>query len=180
MPARFQIHTAPPSAFAAIGKMMADVYAGLDGFPGPDEQPAYYNMLYNVGAFTENEGTEILVAEGPGGQLAGAVVYFNDMQHYGSGGTATREKNAAGFRLLAVAPAFQGQGVGKLLTQACIRKAKAAGHRQLIIHSTQAMLKAWSMYEKLGFKRSADLDFMQGSLPVFGFRYFLDGGSEME
>jgi hypothetical protein len=26
------------------------------------------------------------------------------------------------------------------------------------------------MYEKIGFKRAEDLDFMQGELPVFGFR----------
>jgi hypothetical protein len=26
------------------------------------------------------------------------------------------------------------------------------------------------MYEHAGFKRSTDLDFMQGDLPVFGFR----------
>jgi len=29
------------------------------------------------------------------------------------------------------------------------------------------------MYENLGFKRSEDLDFMQGELPVFGFRLLL-------
>jgi hypothetical protein len=29
---------------------------------------------------------------------------------------------------------------------------------------------AWSLYERLGFERSKDLDFMQEKLPVFGFR----------
>jgi hypothetical protein len=32
------------------------------------------------------------------------------------------------------------------------------------------MSVAWQMYEKAGFERSPDLDFMQGELPVFGFR----------
>jgi hypothetical protein len=32
------------------------------------------------------------------------------------------------------------------------------------------MQTAWKMYEKMGFVRSLDLDFMQGQLPVFGFR----------
>jgi hypothetical protein len=36
-----------------------------------------------------------------------------------------------------------------------------------------AMQIAWKMYENLGFKRSEDLDFMQGELPVFGFRLAL-------
>jgi hypothetical protein len=29
---------------------------------------------------------------------------------------------------------------------------------------------AWKMYEGLGFQRAEELDFMQGNLPVFGFR----------
>jgi len=33
-----------------------------------------------------------------------------------------------------------------------------------------AMLSAWKMYENLGFRRSENLDFIQGELPVFGFR----------
>jgi hypothetical protein len=45
---------------------------------------------------------------------------------------------------------------------------------EVIIHSTKAMQIAWRMYESLGFKRSEDLDFMQGELPVFGFRLLLN------
>jgi hypothetical protein len=41
---------------------------------------------------------------------------------------------------------------------------------QVVIHITMAMQTAWKMYNNLGFKRSEDLDFMQGGLPVFGFR----------
>ena len=36
------------------------------------------------------------------------------------------------------------------------------------------MQVAWKMYEDMGFRRSADLDFMQGKLPVFGFRFNID------
>jgi GNAT superfamily N-acetyltransferase len=102
--------------------------------------------------------------------VAGAVVYFGDIRYYGSGGTATQERNAAGFRLLAVDPAMRGKGIGKLLTLECIRKAKDKKQEQLIIHTTMAMQTAWKMYETIGFKRSQDLDFMQQELAVFGFR----------
>jgi GNAT superfamily N-acetyltransferase len=142
----------------------------LEGFPKENEQPAYYEMLRQVGNLTAKPGTEILVAAEPGGAIKGAVVYFSDMQYYGSGGTATKEKNAAGFRLLAVANHARGQGIGKLLSVACIEKAKQQHQKQLIIHTTRSMQTAWGMYEKLGFKRSEDLDFVQGDLPVFGFR----------
>ena len=95
------------------------------------------------------------------------------MKYYGSGGSATKEKNAAGFRLLAVAHASRGHGIGKLLTEACIQLAKKEHQSQVIIHSTKSMQIAWKMYEKLGFKRSEDLDFNQGELKVFGFRLIL-------
>ena len=127
-------------------------------------------MLANVGALTNKPETALIVAAAPDNTIAGAVVFFGDMQYYGSGGTATGEKNAAGFRLLAVDSQHRGQGIGKLLSNACIEKAKSKNLDQLIIHTTLAMTTAWRMYESLGFERSEDLDFMQGELGVFGFR----------
>lgn len=149
---------------------MVDVYSELDGFPNALEQPAYYQMLANIGKQTEKPHTELLVAVSSEGSIGGAVVYFSDMKQYGSGGTATLEKNASGFRLLAVDPKTRGQGIGKHLTLKCIEKAREIENRQVIIHTTKAMQIAWNMYEKLGFVRSEDLDFMQEELPVFGFR----------
>src|SRR6476620_2559429 len=96
------IRKATSEEFTAIGKLMVDVYSRLDGFPKPDEQPAYYALLSNIGEFTKKPNTELLVAVSADSKILGAVVYFGDMRHYGSGGTATQEKNAAGFRLLAV------------------------------------------------------------------------------
>jgi GNAT superfamily N-acetyltransferase len=149
---------------------MVQVYSQLEGFPKESEQPNYYKMLANVGSLTTTPGTELLVAVSADEKIAGAVVYFSDMKNYGSGGVATLERDASGFRWLAVDPIERGKGVGKLLTTTCIRKAKDDKSLQLIIHTTHAMQTAWKMYEQLGFKRSTDLDFMQGTLPVFGFR----------
>lgn len=169
----YTIRNAEQSEFEAIGRLMVRVYSQLDGFPKPEEQPAYYEMLSKIGAFTDNPATELLVAVSSDNELLGGLVYFGDMQYYGSGGIATKEKNAGGFRLLAVDPDFRGNGVGKRLTQACIEKAQAQKLDQVIIHSTKAMQTAWSMYENLGFKRSEDLDFLQQELPVFGFRLLI-------
>ena len=166
----YLIRNANLAEYEEIGKLMVRVYSQLEGFPKEAEQPAYYNMLANIGDLTANPGTELLVAVSAEGRIAGAVVFFSDMRYYGSGGTATQEQNAAGFRLLAVDATARGQGVGKLLTQACIQKAKDKKLSQVIIHTTKAMLPAWKMYERLGFRRSEDLDFLQGELPVFGFR----------
>jgi GNAT superfamily N-acetyltransferase len=167
------IRNARPDEFDTIGKLMVDVYSKLEGFPKPLEQPAYYNLLANIGDLTAKPKTELLVAVSSENKILGAVVYFGDMQHYGSGGRAATEKNAAGFRLLAVDPASRGFGIGKLRAEACIDKARITKRSQIIIHSTKAMETAWKMYERMGFKRSEDLDFLQGTLPVYGFRFLI-------
>ncbi len=169
----FVVRNARVEEFVEIGRLLVGVYSGLEGFPTVEEQPGYYEMLANIGEITKRPGAELLVAVSAEGLIGGAVVYFGDMQYYGSGGTATREKNAAGFRLLGVDVEFRGLGLGKLLTVACIEKAREQGLPQLVIHTTEAMKRAWKMYENLGFRRSEDLDFLQEKLPVFGFRLFL-------
>ena len=167
------IRNARVDEFEALGQLLVSVYSHLEGFPKQIEQPEYYQLLYNIGDWTNKPHTELIVAVSDEGKLLGGLVYFGDMQFYGSGGTATSEKNAAGFRLLAVDPVARGKGIGKLLTNECINKARAAKLSQVIIHSTKAMQTAWRMYESMGFVRSEELDFMQGNLSVFGFRLLL-------
>lgn len=166
----YEIRSAHPTEFKTIGQLMVQVYSQLDGFPKPLEQPQYYKMLENVGDLTLKPNVDLLVAVSSEGKIDGAVVYFGDMQYYGSGGTATKEINSAGFRLLAVNSNTRGLGLGKLLTLSCIDKARKMNLEQMIIHTTKAMMQAWKMYEGIGFKRSEDLDFVQGELPVYGFR----------
>jgi len=166
----FTIRNAKLSEFKEIGKLMVNVYSDLEGFPKANEQPQYYNTLANIGDFTKKPDSELLIAISSSGEILGAVLYFSDMHYYGSGGTAPLEKNASGFRLLAVSNSARGLGVGKALSMTCIENAEKKGHKQVIIHTTEFMKVAWGMYEKLGFKKSEDLDFKQGNLQVYGFR----------
>ncbi|MHA6204768.1 GNAT family N-acetyltransferase [Dyella soli] len=158
-----------------LGQLMVEVYSQLEGFPSPVEQPRYYEMLANIGDFATKVDTRVLVAMTGDGLLVGGVVYFGDMAAYGSGGTATAVTRASGIRLLGVSPLARGMGVGRALTEACIRLARDKRHARVVLHTTEAMRVAWSMYERLGFERTLDLDFMQGALPVFGFSLWLDG-----
>ena len=171
----FVIREARREEHEALGQLMVSVYSRLEGFPKPDEQPKYYEMLSNIGRLAEKPDTRLLVAA-VGDELLGGVVCFSNMAQYGSGGIATGEKDASGFRLLAVAPHARGMGVGKALARHCVELAKQSKRRQVIIHTTDAMKVAWGMYERLGFVRSPDLDFMQGALQVFGFRLRLPSG----
>lgn len=156
-----------------LGRLMVAAYSALDGFPTPDEQPQYYALLADVARFTRVPGATVFTALDDDDALLGGVVYFADMAHYGASGVAADEHDAAGFRLLAVDPALHGRGVGKRLTQHCIEQARRDGRREVILHTTAAMKPAWAMYERLGFRRSEDLDFLQQGFPVYGFRLAL-------
>jgi GNAT superfamily N-acetyltransferase len=165
-----QIRDVLPHEHTKLGQLMVEVYSHLEGFPSPADQPAYYDMLANIGSFTTKRGARVLVAVSTREELMGGVVYFADMSQYGSDGSATRESDASGIRLLGVHPHARGQGIGKSLTLACIELARQARHNQVILHTTQPMRTAWAMYERFGFQRSPDLDFMQQGFPVHGFR----------
>ena len=176
MTTNLSIREVKRSEYTFLGELMVEVYSNLDGFPTPIEQPDYYETLINIGFLNEKEDTMVLVAESPEKGLVGGVVYFGDMASYGSGETATQERNASGIRLLCVDPESRGMGVGKALTTACIQLAIDRGHNQVILHTTQAMQVAWNLYTKMGFERSPDLDFSQQEFPVFGFRLRLTDG----
>jgi len=170
MTANLTIRDLRPEESEALGRLMVDVYSTLEGFPSPAEQPGYYRMLADIGSFARKKDARVLVAEAGAGGLAGGIVYFGDMAAYGSGGIATSLQDTSGIRLLAIDPRFRGLGAGKALANACIALARARGHGQVVLHTTQAMQVAWQLYVKLGFCRSEDLDFMQERLQVFGFR----------
>ena len=59
---------------------------------------------------------------------------------------------------LAVDPAGQGTGVGRALVETCIARARAQGRRRVILHSTPVMVKAQSLYKRLGFQAAPELD----------------------
>lgn len=168
---QFSVRKAIDSEFREIGELMVDAYSNLPGFLTIETAPEYFDKLKNIGELTQNPSVKIFAAVSNENEIGGAVVYFSDMKFYGSAGTATQVRNAAGFRFLAIHHNFRGHGLGKLLTNYCLEYAKGEYQKQLVIHTTNAMKIAWGMYERMGFKRSEDLDFRKGALEVFGFRY---------
>ena len=78
-------------------------------------------------------------------------------------------------RLLAVAPAARGQGIGAALMQECVRRARQSGAALLTLHTTDIMQVAMRMYERMGFVRAPELDFhVDTDLTVKGYRLNLD------
>ncbi|RYG41647.1 MAG: N-acetyltransferase, partial [Chitinophagaceae bacterium] len=52
---------------------------------------------------------------------------------------------------MAVAPAYRGKGISKILIETCIEKAKDTGAKKLTLFSNHQLLTALKLYEKYGF-----------------------------
>lgn len=171
---RFVISIAAPTELYEIGDLMAKVYSRLDGFPSREAQPSYYDQFYNLSELTFSRSVDVVVAKNQHNAIMGGVVYFSDMKCYGAGGEATTSiANSSGIRLLAVSSEAQGNGIGRRLTEYCVELARKSSKSRVILHTTQYMPAAWKLYESIGFRRYADIDFKQAELEVFGFQLSL-------
>jgi GNAT superfamily N-acetyltransferase len=99
--------------------------------------------------------TALLVAECDA-EVAGTVTFVlpGDEQWEGR----PQPVGDAGFRMLAVDPAYEGLGVGRALVGECIARARDHGARRLVVTSMRWMTRAHRLYERLGFVRRHDLD----------------------
>lgn len=62
------------------------------------------------------------------------------------------------FRMLAVSPAAQGRGVGRVLTDLVVERSRDDGFSAVVLSSLPAMVAAHRVYERLGFRRLPDRD----------------------
>jgi len=135
-----------------IGTLVAAALQEFRELIPPAIFQAYVEESANVVARWDE--AEVLVAEIEG-ELAGTVTFYADAGREGLGFPATW----AGFRTLAVDPAMRGRGIGKVLLQTCLDKARTQGAPTLAIHTSQVMRAACRLYEQAGFLRSPEHDF---------------------
>ena len=130
-------------------------------FPPENWEPYLKDILDLEGRGTESD---LLVAKF-GDRVLACVSYFppGSKASYPSDAFSERwPSDWAAFRLLAVHPEARGSGVGRLLTVACIDRARDQGAPSLGLHTTAPMKVARSMYERMGFQREPRFDFRPG------------------
>ena len=144
-----EIRSARPEEFASISALTIDAYAAIFG---ADDLWDYRDELADVTGRAAS--AEVLVAVEDGTAL-GSVTYVpgpsSPMHEFD-------DPDAASIRMLAVALGAQGRGIGHALAAACVDRARAAGRHRVVLYSTDPMVIARAMYERMGFVRDAPRD----------------------
>jgi len=117
---------------------------------------------------------ERLVAEHAGAVVGSVILYPPGALGFTTGGRPISAEWPE-VRLLAVDPSARGKGIGFLLMQACIDRARAAEAAAIALHTTDMMAAALRLYARMGFERAPEIDFQPApGIIVKGFLLALD------
>ena len=144
------IRDARPDEHAVVGELRVAAYRALGLLP---EGSAYAETLR---AFGFSGDYEVLVATDEAGNgILGTIT----LEPFDPASELAKDETEADIRAFAVAPAAQGQGVGRKLLFAVIQRAEKRGVRRLRLCTTPGMEAAQHLYVTTGFSRTPELDF---------------------
>lgn len=158
------IRAAVAAEYEALGELTARAYLD-DGLLDFAEDDPYLSRLRDV-AGRAPDG-EVLVAEYDGTLLGGVTFAPPGSPLCDIAGPCEAE-----FRMLAVSAAARGRGAGEALVRACVARARELeGVTHLVLSTTQKMLGAHRIYDRLGFVRTPGRDWYPvPGLPLLTYR----------
>ena len=114
---------------------------------------------------------ETQIVAGNDGRIVGSVLLYPAGTVVTKPGVGSMTLALPEVRLLAVAPSVRGQGIGALLMDECVRRARESGAKALTLHTTDVMQAAMRLYARMGFQRASELDFQPApGVSIKGYR----------
>jgi GNAT superfamily N-acetyltransferase len=147
-PGGFELRPVLDDELAEVGRLTSEVYV-VDGFLTATD--GYVRHLAD--AARRAREAEVWVAVGDG-ELWGTVTFCRP----GSPFREIGRDDEGEFRMLAVAPAARGRGVGQALVELCVRRSRELGYAGVRMSSMDLMTSAHRVYERLGFVRAPEDD----------------------
>jgi len=132
-----------------------------------DLQPKYWNELHTT-LTNENtyqkllEQSYCLVCESEATEIIGMAYLVPN-----GNPTDIYHTEWSYIRFVSVHPEYEGQGIGRKLTEKCIEYAKKNSEQTVALHTSEIMNKARRLYENLGFKVLKEIE------PRLGIKYWL-------
>ncbi|HYN48706.1 MAG TPA: GNAT family N-acetyltransferase [Candidatus Nanopelagicales bacterium] len=152
----------PAAALARLGEIVVAAYDAVGALEGDDE---YVPELRDV-ARRVREAVVFAALDDSGNVPLGCVTYVPGPDNTWAEHLRDGE---ASIRMLAVDPRAQGRGVGTALAEACLARARADGRRAVFLHSLPVMAGAQRIYERLGFRRAPERDWVFPDFLLLGF-----------
>jgi len=156
-----EIREARPEEYEEAGRVTADAYRE---FVTPGR--SWEEYLVRIADIADRAKRTMIIVAVEDGEVLGTVTLELE------GRTDTESRNdreaeplrpgQAHVRMLGVAPAARGRGVGRLLMDACLEESRRAGKTLLTLNTTERMKAARRMYESMGFTRIEDTVFPDG------------------
>lgn len=148
----------------AVGALTFDAYRA-NGYLAGREDGYYAGGLAN--ARPRYEEAELLVAVDDAGTVLGTVTIAQP----GSSWREIGRPDELEFRMLAVSPAARGRGVGEALARRVLDRAVELGFTAVVLSSSEKMHAAHRIYERLGFRRTPELDWSpEPDVPLITYR----------
>jgi GNAT superfamily N-acetyltransferase len=144
------LRRARPEELVAVGELTLAAYVA-DGFLDNDDD---YASELRAAAHRAAEAELIVAVDPAGHELLGTVTFALFGSHYAE----ISRTGEAEFRMLAVAPAARGRGIGHDLARWCVDRARELGCKALVLSSLDRMYTAHRLYERMGFQRLPDRD----------------------
>ncbi len=157
-----------PHEGAAIARLTVEAFEDYAGILSGERWEAMRSVLNGVAAWARTG--RWIVAE-QAGSLVGSVGYFPP----GQPDDKIFPPDWASIRFLAVAPAHRGKGLGRLLTEECILRARQDRAARIGLHTSEVMTVARLMYERLGFRQECEIPRRYG---LRYWRYVLELGAD--
>jgi len=137
------VRSATPGDAEALVKLLRAGAIGISD-EDPGDLAPYRAALAEIG---ESQGSEILVAEQDHRVIGTCqLITFRHLQHRGG--------RCAEIESMHVAPDLRGTGIGRLLLEAAVDAARAAGCYRVQLTSNAARADAHRFYERQGFTGS--------------------------
>jgi ribosomal protein S18 acetylase RimI-like enzyme len=162
-----EVRPVRPAEYERAGQLVVAAYSAL---PGAHLSGGYAAELADVPRRAQEAEVMVVVGDDHD-SLVGCVTFVPSAS---SPWAELLESGEAGIRMLAVVPRAQRRGVGRLLVQACIGRAKELQRTALILHTTPWMTAAHRLYETSGFERFPDRDWRPvPEVPLLAYRHLL-------
>lgn len=153
------IRDAVAEEFSRVAALNVKAYQEYSQALTPDNWKIMQTNLLNVAEIAK--AGRLIIAQQEQ-NLVGSVVYCPP----GTSNSRLFQSEWASLRMLAVLPQYRGLGVGRQLSLECVHRAKQDNAEVVGLHTSEVMVAARKMYERLGFEQDIELP------SNFGIRYW--------